>query len=85
LKTFETERLILKLTTIADAEFIRILYNSPKWIEFIDRKLNTVKDAKTISKLKCYHKWKDWVMVYTIIRKSDAKKLALVAFTIEKV
>jgi RimJ/RimL family protein N-acetyltransferase len=77
LKTFETERLILKLTTIADAEFIRILYNSPKWIEFIgDRKLNTVKDATKYIETKMLPQMERLGYGnYTIIRKSDGKKI----------
>jgi ribosomal-protein-alanine N-acetyltransferase len=77
LKIFETERLILKPTTLADAEFIRILYSSPKWIEFIgDRKINTVKDAenyietKMIPQMECLGYGN-----YTIIRKSDGEKI----------
>jgi len=77
LKIFETERLILKPTTIADAEFIKTLYNSPKWIEFIgDRKINTVKDAENyiLSKLTPQMERLGYGN-YTIIRKSDGEKV----------
>jgi ribosomal-protein-alanine N-acetyltransferase len=77
LKTLETERLILNPTTLADAEFIRILYNSPKWIEFIgDRKLNTVKDAENYIETKMLPQMERLGYGnYTIIRKSDGKKI----------
>jgi len=32
-KTFETERLIIKPTSVEDAGFIFELFNTPKWIE----------------------------------------------------
>jgi ribosomal-protein-alanine N-acetyltransferase len=77
LKIFETERLILKPTNIADADFIRILYNSPKWIEFIgDRKLNTVQDAENYIETKMIPQMVSLGFGnYTIIRKSDAEKI----------
>lgn len=77
MKTLETERLILNPTTLADAEFIRILYNSPKWIEFIgDRKLNTVKDAENYIETKMLPQMERLGYGnYTIIRKSDGKKI----------
>jgi ribosomal-protein-alanine N-acetyltransferase len=77
LKTFETDRLILKPTTSADAEFIRSLYNSPKWIKFIgDRQLNTVKDAENYIQTKLMPQMKRLGYgTYTIIRKSDGEKV----------
>jgi ribosomal-protein-alanine N-acetyltransferase len=77
LKTFETDRLILKPTTLADAEFIRRLYNSPKWIKFIgDRQLNTVKDAENYIQTKLMPQMKRLGYgTYTIIRKSDGEKV----------
>jgi ribosomal-protein-alanine N-acetyltransferase len=77
LKTFETDRLILKPTTLADAEFIRSLYNSPKWIEFIgDRQLNTVKDAENYIQTKLMPQMERLGYgTYTIIRKSDGEKV----------
>jgi ribosomal-protein-alanine N-acetyltransferase len=77
LKTFETDRLILKPTTVADAEFIRSLYNSPKWIKFIgDRQLNTVKDAENYIQTKLMPQMKRLGYgTYTIIRKSDGEKV----------
>jgi ribosomal-protein-alanine N-acetyltransferase len=77
LKTFETDRLILKPTTLADAEFIRSLYNSPKWIKFIgDRQLNTVKDAENYIQTKLMPQMERLGYgTYTIIRKSDGEKV----------
>lgn len=77
MKTFETDRLILKPTTVADAEFIRSLYNSPKWIKFIgDRQLNTVKDAENYIQTKLMPQMKRLGYgTYTIIRKSDGEKV----------
>jgi len=44
----ETERLVLRVQTTDDAEFILELMNTPSWLEFIgDRGLKTVEDAKT--------------------------------------
>ena len=77
MKTFETDRLILKPTTLADAEFIRRLYNSPKWIKFIgDRQLNTVKDAENYMQTKLIPQMERLGYgTYTIIRKSDGEKV----------
>jgi RimJ/RimL family protein N-acetyltransferase len=77
LKTFETERLILKPTTIADAEFIRNLYLSPKWIEFIgDRKLNTIKEVENYIETKYTPQFERLGYGnYTLIRKSDGAKV----------
>ncbi len=77
MKTFETERLILKPTTIADAEFIRNLFNTPKWIEFIgDRKLNTIKEAENYIETKMTPQIERLGYGnYTIIRKSDGVKV----------
>jgi RimJ/RimL family protein N-acetyltransferase len=77
LKSLETERLILKPTTTADAEFIRSLFNSPKWIEFIgDRKLKTIKEVENYIKTKFIPQFERLGYGnYTIIRKSDGEKI----------
>ena len=47
LRTFETERLTLKIANLQDAEFFLKLYNEPKFIQFIgNRNLKTFKDAE---------------------------------------
>jgi ribosomal-protein-alanine N-acetyltransferase len=77
LKTLETERLILKPTTLADAEFIRNLFISPKWIEFIgDRELNTIKEVEDYIETKMTPQIERLGYGnYTIIRKSDGEKI----------
>ena len=45
-KTFETNRLILRATTVNDASFIVELLNTPKWLKYIgDRNVHTIEDA----------------------------------------
>ena len=47
MKILETSRLLLEQATLADADFIFKLLNSPNWIEFIgDRGIKTQKDAE---------------------------------------
>ena len=47
MKTFETERLKMKLTDLDDAEFFLELYNLPSFIKHIgDRNLRTKEDAE---------------------------------------
>lgn len=44
----ETDRLLIRPTTIDDAPFLYELMNSPKWIQFIgDQKMDTVDKVKT--------------------------------------
>lgn len=46
-KSLETERLILKPTSKADAELILELMNTAKWIKFIgDRNIKSIEDAE---------------------------------------
>ena len=47
MRTFETERLILKPADLEDADFFLKLYNLPSFIKFIgDRNLRTKEDAE---------------------------------------
>lgn len=77
MKTFETERLIIKPTTEEDAKFILKLFNTPKWIEFIgDRKLSTLNDAKNYIKTKMTPQFERLGYGnYTIVRKHDGEKI----------
>lgn len=77
LSILETERLILQLVNIEDAEFILELYNSPNFIKFIgDRNLRTVKDAENYIKEKFLpHVVKYGFGSFVILRKSDLKKI----------
>ncbi len=44
---YETERLILKICELSDAEFFHKLYNTPKFIEYIgDRNIRSIQDAE---------------------------------------
>ena len=77
LSILETERLILQLVNIEDAEFILELYNSPNFIKFIgDRNLRTVKAAENYIKEKFLpHVDKYGFGSFVISRKSDRKKI----------
>lgn len=47
LKTYETERLIIKLVDIDDAEFLMQLVNTEKWLKNIgDRNIHNMEDAQ---------------------------------------
>lgn len=80
INSYETERLILKPTSIEDAEFILELMNSPKWLKYIgDRNLHTVEDATTyIIKKKLPQLLRLGYGNYTVIRKTDNIKLGTV-------
>lgn len=76
-KLFETERLILKPTSLEDAEFIFELVNTPNWLQFIgDRKVRSVEDAKEYIKNKTFPQLERLGYGnYTVIRKSDNAKV----------
>jgi RimJ/RimL family protein N-acetyltransferase len=45
--TYQTERLLLRETTLDDAAFIFELLNTPKWTQFIgDRNIRNIQDAE---------------------------------------
>jgi ribosomal-protein-alanine N-acetyltransferase len=77
MKTFETERIILKPTTKEDAALILALFTSPKWIQFIGGR-----NVKTIKETEDYIETKMTPQIerlgygnYTIIRKFDGQKI----------
>jgi len=76
-KVFETERLLLKPTSVADAEFIVALMNSPKWLAYIgDRNVRTVDSAKAYITNKMMPQLQRLgYSSYTILRKSDDAKI----------
>lgn len=76
-KVFETERLILKPTSVADSEFILELMNTPKWIEYIgDRNVKTIASAKAYIANKMMPQLQRLgYSSYTIVRKSDDAKI----------
>ena len=73
----ETERLWLRPTNEDDASFILKLLNTPKWLEFIgDRNVHSLEDAKNYIRKKIAPQYKKLGYGnYTVIRKSDNKKL----------
>ena len=76
-KVFETERLILKPTSVEDAVFILELFNNPTWIQFIgDRNIKTVESAREfISKKIRPQLERLGYATYTVSRKTDHKKI----------
>ncbi|MDR5591515.1 GNAT family N-acetyltransferase [Christiangramia sp. SM2212] len=76
-KSFETERLIIRPTSLEDGEFIYELLNSPKWIQFIgDRNIRSVEDAENYISSKMHTQLKKLGFSNnTVIRKSDLKKI----------
>jgi RimJ/RimL family protein N-acetyltransferase len=81
-KTFETERLFLKPTSVEDAEFIFELLNSPNWIKNIgDRNINSINDAKKYIQTKMLPRLtKLGYSVYTLIIKQDNIKIGTCGF-----
>mgnify|MGYP001791937221 CR=1 FL=1 len=77
LKTFETERLILKPTSADDAALILELLNTPKWKEFIgDRNVNNILEAAAYIMNKLVPQIEKLGFGnYTIIRKADGEKI----------
>lgn len=78
-KTYETERLLLRPTSLEDAEFLLELLNTPKWLQYIgDRKVHTVEDAKEYIRTKMLPQLsKLGYSNNTIIRKSDTSKVGI--------
>lgn len=74
---FETERLILRPTSVEDAAFIFELVNSPKWLANIgDRKVRSLADAvRYIEERMLPQLERLGFSNYTVIRKSDGVKL----------
>lgn len=76
-KTFETERLLLRPTSVKDAAFILELLNTPKWLKYIgDRHLKTEADAESYIRVKVLPQLERLGFSnYTLIRKQDRKKI----------
>ncbi len=74
---FETQRLIIKPTSLEDAPFIYELVNTPKWLKFIgDRDIKSLDDAKEyIINSMLPQLAKLGFSNYTVIRKSDKAKI----------
>jgi len=76
----ETERLFLKPITIADADLILPMYNSPHFIEFIgDKNVKNFEDAENyISEKFLPQLEKSGYGNYVIVTKSDQQKIGAV-------
>lgn len=75
--SFETDRLILKPTSIDDASFFLELYNTPKWIQFIgDRNVRTIEQAEDWIRTKIMPQFERLGYGnYVVIRKADGVKM----------
>ena len=80
MKTFETERLMMKLADLEDADFFLELYNMPSFIKHIgDRNLRTKQDAEQYIKGKFRpHIEKFGYGNYVVIHKELNKKIGSV-------
>ncbi len=76
-KTFQTDRLHLRPTTVDDAPFILELLNTPKFHKYIgDRKVRSIPDAEKYIQEKMLPQLSEkGYSNYTIIRLSDNEKL----------
>src|SRR5690554_1119791 len=78
-KTFNTERLIIRPTSVQDADFILELFNTPKWIKNIgDRNVHSIEMAKDyiLNKMQPQLERLGYSS-YTIIRKSNKIKIGI--------
>lgn len=80
MKTFETERLTMKLADLEDADFFLELYNLPSFIKHIgDRNIRTKEDAEQYIKTKFRpHIEKLGYGNYVVIHKELKKKIGAV-------
>ena len=85
MKTFETERLTMKLADLEDADFFLELYNLPSFIKHIgDRNIRTKEDAEQYIKTKFRpHIEKLGYGNYVVIHKELKKKLVQLAYLLE--
>ena len=75
--TLTTERLRLRPTAVYDVEFIHVLMNTPKWLQYIgDRNIKTLKDAeKYILDNIIPQRERLGYSAYTVIKKADNSKM----------
>lgn len=75
--SFETERLLLRPTSEADAEFVFRLMNTPKWLQYIgDRNIRSVHDARVYIQNRMLPQLQRLgYSNYTVMRKTDGQKL----------
>lgn len=76
-KTFQTERLLLRPTSLEDALFIYELLNTPKWLQFIgEREVKSEEAAWAYIRAKMLPQLEKLGFGnYTVIRKADNVKL----------
>lgn len=76
-KEFETERVLIKPTSVGDAELIYQLMNTPKFIKYIgDRKIKSIETSENYIRNKMLPQLNDLgYSNYTLIRKSDNSKI----------
>lgn len=77
MKTFESNRLVLRPTTTEDAALIFEVFNTPKWLEFIgDRNLKNIEDAEVYIESKILPQIKEKGFGnFTVTRKFDDAKI----------
>ena len=77
MKTYETERLILKPTDKEDGEFIFKIMNTPKYYKYIgDRNIRTLEDAENYITQKMMPQYEKMGFGnFTVTLKSDSSKI----------
>ena len=75
----QTDRLLLRPTSLEDAEFIFELFNSPKWLQNIgDRNIRSIADARDYIESKMLEQLKRLGFSnYTVLRKTDGAKMGI--------
>lgn len=75
----ETERLLIRPTTIEDADFLCELMNSPKWLQFIgDRNVYKTEDVQKYIEIKMLPQWiRLGYTNNTVISKATQEKLGI--------
>lgn len=76
MKTYETERLILKPITLEDSDFVYELLNSEKWLKYIgDRNVKTIEAAENYIKERMYPQYEKGYYNYLIVNKLTGEKM----------
>jgi RimJ/RimL family protein N-acetyltransferase len=77
MKTFETERLLLKPTSVEDAPLLLTLLNTPKWLEYIgDQNVKNIEQAEDYITQKMRPQMERLGFGnFTIIKKDDLQKI----------